>query len=96
MDHVGPKTRSEGQIIEKPCEHFRGQSLCPFFIRLAQNDHLDNISVKFKHGSCQIKKKIGQKVKSLKNLVNTLEATVLVHSLSDLVKIEYGSCWVKN
>ena len=94
MDHVGPKTRSVGHI-DKPCEHFRDHSLCPIFIKLAQNNHLDNISVKFKYGSCQVKK-LGQKVNSQKNLVNTLEATVLVHSLSDLVKIEYGSCWVKN
>ena len=56
MDHVGPKTRSVGQIIEKPCEHFRDHSLCPIFIKLAQNDHLDIISVKFKYGSFQVKK----------------------------------------
>ena len=63
MDHVGPKTRSVGQIIEKPCEHFRDHSLCPIFIKLAQNDHLDNISVKFKY-VMPGKKKMGQKVKS--------------------------------
>ena len=56
MDHVGPKTRSVGQIIEKPCEHFRDHSFGPIFIKLGQNDHLDNISVKFKYGSCQVKK----------------------------------------
>ena len=46
MDHVGSKTRSVGQILEK--------------------------------------------------LVDTLEATVLVQSSSNLVKIEYGSFLVKN
>ena len=45
MGEVGSKTRSVGQIMEKPCEHSRGQSFGPIFIKLAQNDHLDNISV---------------------------------------------------
>ena len=78
MGEVGSKTRSVGQIMEKPCEHSRGPSFGQIFIKLAQNDHLDNaqndhldnISVKFECGSCQ--------VKSWKNLMNTLEATVLV------------------
>ena len=50
MDDVGSKTRSVGQIMEKPCEHSRGHSFGPIFITLAQNDHLDNISVKFEYG----------------------------------------------
>ena len=45
MGDVGSETRSVGQIIEKSCEHSRGQSFGPIFIKLAQNDHLDNISV---------------------------------------------------
>ena len=51
------KTRSVGQIIEKPCEHLRDHSFGPIFIKLGQNVHPDNISVKFKYGSCQVKKK---------------------------------------
>ena len=50
MGDVGSKTRSEGQIMEKPCQHSRGHSFGPIFIKLAQNDHLDNISVKFEYG----------------------------------------------
>ena len=50
MGDVGSKTRSVGQIMEKPCEHSRGQSFGPIFIKLAQNDHLDTISVKFEYG----------------------------------------------
>ena len=50
MDDVGSKTWSVGQIMEKPCEHSRGHSFDPIFITLAQNDHLDNISVKFEYG----------------------------------------------
>ena len=52
MDHVGSKTRSVGQIIEKPREHSRSHSLGQVFIKLAQNDHLDNIWVKYEYGSC--------------------------------------------
>ena len=55
MGDVGSKTRSVGQIMEKPSENSRGHSFGPIFIKLAQNDHLDNISVEFKYGSCQVK-----------------------------------------
>ena len=66
MGDVGSKTRSVGQIMEKPCEHSRGQSFGPIFIKLAQNDHLDNISVKyldnisvkFEYRSCPVKNKV--------------------------------------
>ena len=50
MGHVGSKTRSVGQIMEKPCEHSSGHIFGTIFIKLAQNDHLDNISVKFEYG----------------------------------------------
>ena len=52
---LGQKTRSESKIIEKHCEHSRGHIFGPIIIELAQNDHLDNISVKFEYGSCQVK-----------------------------------------
>ena len=55
MGHVGSKTRSVSQIIEKPCEHLKVTVFGPIFIKLAQNDHLDNISVKFEYGSCRVK-----------------------------------------
>ena len=50
IGHVGTKTRSVGQIIEKPYEHSRGHSFGTIIIKLAQNDHLDNISVKLEYG----------------------------------------------
>ena len=50
MGDVGSETRSVGQIMEKPCEHSRGHIFGPIFIKLAQNDHLDSISVKFEYG----------------------------------------------
>ena len=60
MDHVGSKTRSVGQLKEKPCEHSRGHSFGPIIIKLAQNDHLDNISVKFEYRSCRVKNKVSR------------------------------------
>ena len=36
--------------MEKPCEHSRGHIFGPIFIKLAQKDHPDNISVKFEYG----------------------------------------------
>ena len=47
--------------MEKPCEHSRGQSFGPIFIKLAQNDHLDNISVNFNMGDLWSKtRSVGQ------------------------------------
>ena len=60
MDDVGSKPRSVGQIMGKPCEHSRGHSFGPIFIKLAQNDHLDNISVKFEYGD-----DVGSKTRSV-------------------------------
>ena len=41
LGHVGLKTRSLGQILEKPCVHSRGQSFDSKFMELYQNanDH---------------------------------------------------------
>ena len=60
MGDIGLKTRSVGQIIEKPCEHSRGHSFGPIIIKLAQNDCLDNFSVKFEYGSCRVKNKVSR------------------------------------
>ena len=38
MGDVVSKTRSVGQIMEKPCEHSRGHILGPIFIKLSQNE----------------------------------------------------------
>ena len=37
LGHVGSKTRSGGQIKEKPGEHSRGHSFDPILIKLSQN-----------------------------------------------------------
>ena len=37
LGHVGSKTRSLGQILEKPCVHSRGHSFDHKFMKLCQN-----------------------------------------------------------
>ena len=38
MGHVGSKTRSLGQFLEKSCVLFRRHSFDPVFMKLCQND----------------------------------------------------------
>ena len=47
MGHVGSKTRSVGQMIEKPCEHNTGHIMHPIIMKICQNVCLDEIWVKF-------------------------------------------------
>ena len=49
--NLGQKVKSSKNY----CEHSRGHSLSPIFIKRAQNDRRDNISVKFEYGLCWIK-----------------------------------------
>ena len=51
----GIKTRSLGQILEKPCEQSRGHMFSPIFMKLGKNDGLDEISNEFEIGSCGVK-----------------------------------------
>ena len=43
MGHVGSKTRSVGQIKEKPCLHSRSHIYDPIFMKLNQNVCLDDV-----------------------------------------------------
>ena len=52
---LGQKIRSPGQSALKPCSSSRGNSFALVFMKLKQNDSLDEISVKFEYGSHQIK-----------------------------------------
>ena len=56
MGHVGIKTRVLGQIIEKPCVHFRGHIFSPIIQELGQNVCHDEILNEFLNGSCRVKK----------------------------------------
>ena len=51
VGHVGPKTRSMGQIVEKPCLQYRGHIFCLIIMKLGQNVCLDEISDEFENGS---------------------------------------------
>ena len=41
MGHARSKTRSLGQILEKPCVRSRGQIFSPIFMKFSQNVCLD-------------------------------------------------------
>ena len=68
MVHVGSKTRSQVQILEKPCVCSGGHIFSLIIMKLGQNAFIDKILVVFENGSFWVK----NKVESLKNLVYTL------------------------
>ena len=51
MGHVESKTRSMGQILEKPCVHFRGYIFSLILFRLGQNVCFGDVSKEFDNGS---------------------------------------------
>ena len=55
MGHVGSKTRSLGQILEKSCVPSGGQIYSPIIMKLGQNVCLDEISNEFENGSYGVK-----------------------------------------
>ena len=55
MGHVGSKTRSLGQILEKPCVHSRGHILSRILMEVGQDVCLDDISEEFENGSRGVK-----------------------------------------
>ena len=56
----GQKVRSLGQILVKPCVHSRGHSFDPTFMKLCQNDYLNEMQAKFETGG-----HVGLKTRSL-------------------------------
>ena len=56
MGHVGSKSRSLGQILEKSFVSFRGHIFSLIIMTLGQNVCLDKIWDEFENGSCGIKK----------------------------------------
>ena len=55
MGHVRSKTRSIGQILEKPCARYRGHIFSRMIMKLGQNVCLDEISEDFENRSYGIK-----------------------------------------
>ena len=56
MGHVGSKTRSVDEIIEKPRVRCRGHIFRPMIMKLDPNVCLDEISDEFENGSCLVEK----------------------------------------
>ena len=55
LGHVGSKTRSLGQILEKPCVRSRGHIFSPILMKLGQNVCLDKMLNEFKLDLCGVK-----------------------------------------
>ena len=55
MGHVRSKTRSQGQILEKPCVRSRGHIFSPIIKKLGHNVCLDEISDEFEIRPCRVK-----------------------------------------
>ena len=55
MGHVGSKTRSPGQILEKPCVRSRGHILSRILMEVGQDVCLDDISDELENGSRRVK-----------------------------------------
>ena len=55
MGHVGSKTRSPGQILEKPCVRSRGHIFSRILLKVGQDVCLDYISDEFENGSRGVK-----------------------------------------
>ena len=53
--HVGSKTRSLGQILEKPCVCCRGHIFSQILVKCGENVCLDKISNKIEIGLCGVK-----------------------------------------
>ena len=68
MGHLGSKTRSLDQIIEKPCVDNTGHIFHQIFMKFCQNIYLDQILVGIVYRSPGGQKQ-GHGVKSMKNLV---------------------------
>ena len=55
IGHVGSKTRSTGQILEKPSVRSRGHILRRILMKVGQDVCLDDISDEFENGSRGVK-----------------------------------------
>ena len=53
--YVGSKTRSLGQMLQKPYVCSRGHNLNLFIMKLDKNVYLDKILNEFENGPCQVK-----------------------------------------
>ena len=54
LGHLGSKTRSLGQILEKPSVHFSGHIFNLMLTKLGQHVCLDEISDEVENGLCSV------------------------------------------
>ena len=73
MGYVESKTRSEGQILEKPCVRSRGHIFSPIIMKLVQNVCLDEISDQFgmKSQTSSEMGHVGSKIRSLGQILES-------------------------
>ena len=71
MGHVGSKTRSLGQILEKPCVCSRGHIFSLIIMKLGQNVCLDEILYEFENSN------VGSKARSLGQILEKPCVTML-------------------
>ena len=103
IGHVGSKTRSLGQILEKPCVQARGHIFRSIIIKPSQNVYLEKfgMSWKMRHGRPkswslgQILEKLGVSCRGhmFSPIMMELGQNVCLDEIS--VEFENGSCWVK-
>ena len=55
LGQVRSKTRSVGQILEKPCVGCRGHIFSQIIVKLGQNVCLDEILDEFENSMCRVK-----------------------------------------
>ena len=104
MGHVGSKTRSVGQIIEKPCEHDTVHIMHPISMKICQNVCLDETSVKLNMGHVTSNtRSVGQIIEKpcepdASHIMHPIIMKICQNVCLDqtLVNFEYGSCCVKN
>ena len=104
LEHVGSKTRSLGQILEKPYVRSRGHIFSPILMKLGQNVCLDEISDEFEIGSRGSKTRLlGQILEKpcvrsrghiFSLILMKLGQNVCLDKISN--EFELGSCGVKN
>ena len=77
MGHVGSKTRSLSQMLDKPCVRSRGHIFSLIIMNLNKKVCLDEISDEFENGSRLVKNLVTRSNVRV-NLVYALEATFSV------------------
>ena len=100
QSHVGPKTRSLGQILEKPCVHFRGHNFDETWSKRLQIGCLGHVHYRADRNideddrSNLEKPCVHSRSHNFDPILMKLSQNVCLHDIQ--VKLETGSYWVKN